>query len=107
MRRDAHSNPEAEPPFFLNAIGKWYLTEVSLKDEAGKPVKRMRGLYCTNCHNHLAHALYLTGPIAATPSLRRGETLRNRPIGEVIGKIAGPMPSGSGRFLPTPGRGSG
>ena len=52
LRRDAHTNPDATPPFFLNDIGKWYLNEVSMKDENGKPVKKMRGLYCTNCHNH-------------------------------------------------------
>ena len=47
LRRDAHANPEATPPFFLNAVGKWHLREVSLKDEKGKPVQQLRGLYCT------------------------------------------------------------
>ncbi len=58
LRRDAHTNPEVKPPFFLNEIGKWYLNEVSMKDENGKPLNTLRGLYCTNCHNHLTHELY-------------------------------------------------
>jgi hypothetical protein len=48
LRRDAHTNPDVTPPFFLNEIRKWYLNEVSLKDEEGKTVQKMRGLYCTD-----------------------------------------------------------
>ena len=59
LRRDAHTNPNINPPFFLNEIGKWFLTNVSMRDERGRTVNRMRGLYCTNCHNHLTHNLYL------------------------------------------------
>ena len=36
LRRDAHANPAVRPPFFLNAIGKWYLKNVSLTDESEK-----------------------------------------------------------------------
>ena len=48
VRRDAHSNPNAKPPFFLNDYGKYQLNEVSMKDEHGKDAGEMRGLYCTN-----------------------------------------------------------
>jgi len=34
------------------------LNNVSLKDEAGNGVEKPRGLYCTNCHNHLSRELY-------------------------------------------------
>ncbi len=88
LRRDAHTNPDVSPPFFLNEIGKWYLKEVSLKDENGKTVEKIRGLYCTHCHNHLARELYrgddLTDPVAQT-----GRTLRNQPVQEVIRIVAG------------------
>jgi mono/diheme cytochrome c family protein len=88
LRRDAHSNPEVKPPFFLNAVGQWYLREVSLKDETGKPVKKMRGLYCTNCHNHLAQELYRYDQLRDVVA-QEGQTLRDKPLAEVIGKIAG------------------
>ncbi|MBI5583655.1 MAG: hypothetical protein HY892_07505 [Deltaproteobacteria bacterium] len=88
LRRDAHSNPQASPPFFLNEIGKWYLNEVSLRDEKGNKVEKMRGLYCTHCHNHLARELYLSDDLAE-PVLQQGKTLRNKPIGEVIRVVAG------------------
>ena len=41
LRRDAHTNPDVSPPFFLNDIGKWYLKEVSTRDEKGNPVQGM------------------------------------------------------------------
>jgi mono/diheme cytochrome c family protein len=87
LRRDAHSNPYVKPPFFLNEIGKWYLREVSLKDEDGKPVESMRGLYCTNCHNHLSHELYRHDDLS-DPVLQKGKTFRNRPIEEIIRTVA-------------------
>ena len=87
LRRDAHSNPDAKPPFFLNAIGKWFLREVSLKDEKGSAVDRMRGLYCTHCHNPLTHALYRHDDLRDAVR-QEGKTLRNKPIGDVIGVIA-------------------
>ena len=88
LRRDAHTNPDVVPPFFLNEIGKWYLNEVSLKDEEGKAVQKMRGLYCTNCHNHLAHELYRYDDLS-NAVLQEGKTLRNKPVEEVIQAVAG------------------
>ncbi len=87
LRRDAHTNPAVKPPFFLNAVGKWYLKEVSLKDENGKPVKELRGLYCTNCHNELAHELYKHDNLT-DPASQKGTSLRNRPLEEVIQAVA-------------------
>jgi mono/diheme cytochrome c family protein len=88
LRRDAHTNPDVKPPFFLNAVGKWYLHEVSMKDENGKSVKQMRGLYCTNCHNSLAQALYRADDLGDA-AMQTGDTLRNKPIDEVIKTVAG------------------
>jgi hypothetical protein len=87
LRRDAHTNPNVKPPFFLNSIGKWYLREVSMKDEMGKPVKEKRGLYCTNCHNQLAHELYDRDDLqnAAT---QEGTSLRNKTLAEVVSAVA-------------------
>jgi len=87
LRRDAHTNPDVTPPFFLNEIGKWYLSEVSMKDEKGRAIEKMRGLYCTNCHNHLAHALYGYDDLRNVVS-QEGKTLRSKPIGEVINIVA-------------------
>jgi len=87
LRRDAHSNPDVKPPFFLNEIGRWYLNEVSLKDENGKPVSTMRGLYCTHCHNQLAHELYNYDELSDT-TLQTGKTLRNKSISEIVSAIA-------------------
>jgi mono/diheme cytochrome c family protein len=88
LRRDAHTNPAVKPPFFLNQIGKWYLNEVSMKDETGKPVKEMRGLYCSNCHNQLAHELYNFDDLKNV-ALQDGKTLRDKPIAEIIKAVAG------------------
>ena len=57
VRRDAHTNPDAKPPFFLNEYGKFQLNEVSLKDEDGESISKMRGLYCTNCHTKVAQKM--------------------------------------------------
>lgn len=88
LRRDAHSNPRVQPPFFLNDIGRWYLTEVSMKDEKGDPVAKMRGLYCTDCHNHLSLELYRSDDLENVVA-QEGKTLRNRSISEVVEVIAG------------------
>ncbi len=88
LRRDAHSNPTARPPFFLNAVGKWFLAEVSQKDEKGKPAKELRGLYCTNCHNLLSQALYAADDLASGTA-QEGKTLRNRPLDEIVKAVAG------------------
>ncbi len=94
LRRDAHANPDVKPPFFLNQIGKWYLREISRKDESGNPVSRLRGLYCTNCHNGLSQELYRYDDLADTTG-QGGRTLRNKPIGEVMNAVSG---GNAGRF---------
>jgi hypothetical protein len=88
LRRDAHANPRAAPPFFLNPLGRWYRAEVSAKDENGQPSGELRGLYCTNCHNALAQALYRADDLddAAAPG---GRTLRARPVADLVREIAG------------------
>lgn len=88
LRRDAHTNPAAKPPFFLNSVGKWYLEEVSRKDENRKPVKELRGLYCTNCHNPLTQALYAADDLT-NAATQEGSTLRNKPIAEIVKAVAG------------------
>jgi hypothetical protein len=88
LRRDAHTNPNAKPPYFLNSIGKWYLRQVSMKDENGKAIKQIRGLYCSNCHNALTQALYRADDIQDS-AMQTGETLRNKPIDDVIKSVAG------------------
>ncbi|MCF6205791.1 MAG: hypothetical protein L3J47_02685 [Sulfurovum sp.] len=88
VRRDAHSNPNAKPPFFLNSYGKWQLENVAMKDEHGKPTKELRGLYCTNCHTKVAQALYAYDDIK-NDSKQTGKTLRNKSIKEIVKKIAG------------------
>ncbi|HEX9020702.1 MAG TPA: hypothetical protein VF903_05535, partial [Nitrospirota bacterium] len=87
LRRDAHTNPDVKPPFFLNQIGKWYLKEVSRKDENGKPVPELRGLYCTDCHNPLGQELYRYDELKDAAS-QQGRTLRNKPIREIIKAVA-------------------
>ncbi len=87
LRRDAHANPDVKPPFFLNQIGKWYLREVSKKDENGKAVSEIRGLYCTNCHNQLSHELYKYDDLT-NAAAQEGRSLRNKPINEIIKSVA-------------------
>jgi hypothetical protein len=87
LRRDAHANPDVKPPFFLNQIGKWYLREVSKKDENGKAVSEIRGLYCTNCHNRLSHELYKYDDLT-NAAAQEGRSLRNKPINEIIKSVA-------------------
>lgn len=87
LRRDAHTNPAVKPPFFLNQLGKWYLKEVSMKDETGKPVKELRGLYCSNCHNQLSHELYKSDDLTNVAT-QEGKTLRNKPLAEIVKTVA-------------------
>ena len=87
LRRDAHTNPNVKPPFFLNEVGKWYLRDVSMKDEAGKPVKEIRGLYCSNCHNQLARELYNNDDLQNVAT-QEGASLRNKTIAEVVKAVA-------------------
>ncbi len=87
LRRDAHTNPAVTPPFFLNQIGKWYLREVSRKDERGRPVNELRGLYCSNCHNLLAQELYRSDDLS-NAATQEGKTLRNKKLADIIGAAA-------------------
>ena len=88
VRRDAHSNPNAKPPFFLNAYGKWQLNNVSKRDEHGKRVGKLRGLYCTNCHTKVAQAFQNYDNITHD-SMQKGKTLRNKTLKEIIKAVAG------------------
>jgi mono/diheme cytochrome c family protein len=88
VRRDAHSNPDAKPPFFLNDYGKWQLENVAMKDEHGKTTKELRGLYCTNCHTSVAQAMYAYDDIEHD-SLQTGKTLRNKSLKEIVDAVAG------------------
>ena len=88
VRRDAHSNPNAKPPFFLNAYGKWQLNEVAKKDEHGKDAGELRGLYCTNCHSKVAQAMYTFDNITHD-SKQEGKTLRNKSLKEIVAEVAG------------------
>jgi mono/diheme cytochrome c family protein len=87
LRRDAHANPYAEPPFFLNEVGKWYFAEVSTRDADGKKADKLIGLYCTDCHSPLSQELYRHDDLANVVT-QEGATLRNRPIAEVVGAVA-------------------
>jgi mono/diheme cytochrome c family protein len=87
LRRDAHTNPDVKPPFFLNQIGKWYLREVSMKDENGKTISGIRGLYCTNCHNQLAHELYSYDDLKNAAE-QEGKTLRSVSIKEIMNVVS-------------------
>ncbi len=91
VRRDAHSNPNAKPPFFLNDYGKWQYNHVSTKDEHGKPSKVLRGLYCTNCHTKVAQAFQNYDNIT-NDSKQEGKTLRNKSLKEMIRVVAGGDP---------------
>ena len=88
VRRDAHSNPDAKPPFFLNEYGKYQLNEVSMKDEHGKTITEMRGLYCTNCHSKVAQKMYEIDNLT-TPQTLAGNSIRNKSLKEMIDVIAG------------------
>jgi mono/diheme cytochrome c family protein len=88
VRRDAHSNPNAKPPFFLNDYGKWQYTNVSTKDENGKESAELRGLYCTNCHTKVAQAFQAYDNITHD-STQAGTTLRNKTLKEMIKEVAG------------------
>jgi len=101
LRRDAHANPAVSPPFFLNAVGRWYLENVSMTDETRRPVRGLRGLYCTNCHNHLSRELYRHDDLQDAVT-QKGKTLRNRPIRDVIAAVAGGDEKRFGSFFADP-----
>jgi mono/diheme cytochrome c family protein len=88
VRRDAHSNPDAKPPFFLNEYGKFQLNEVSHKDEDGETVTKMRGLYCTNCHTKVAQKMYEIDDLK-TAQTHEGKTVRNKSLKEIVKAVAG------------------
>ncbi len=88
LRRDAHTNPNVKPPFFLNEIGKYLLKNVSMRDEKGNPINEIRGLTCSNCHNQVTMELYNYDDLQ-DPVLQKGKTLRNKSITEIIKVIAG------------------
>ena len=88
LRRDSMTNPQAKPPLFLNAIGKWYFENVSTRDENGAKIQEIRGLMCTNCHNALAQALNAYDNLKNVVG-QAGQTLRNKPIQDVIKAVAG------------------
>ena len=88
VRRDAHSNPDAKPPFFLNDYGKYQLNEVSMKDEKGNKVKEMRGLYCTNCHTKVAQKMYELDDLTA-PNTLEGRSIRGKTLKEIIKAVTG------------------
>ena len=88
VRRDAHSNPNAKPPFFLNDYGKWQYQNVSVKDEHGKDAGELRGLYCTNCHTKVAQAFQNYDNIT-NDSTQAGKSLRNKSLKEMIKEISG------------------
>lgn len=87
VRRDAHSNPDAKPPFFLNDYGKFQLNEVSRKDEEGGKISKMRGLYCTNCHTKVAQMMYKMDDLE-TIQTQEGQTIRNKSLKEIIDAIS-------------------
>ena len=82
LRRDAHTNPAVKEPYFLNSLGKWYLKEISQKDELGNPLEEKRGLYCTHCHNKLSQELYVYDDLNDVIK-QTGKTLRNKSVDEV------------------------
>ena len=88
LRRDAHSNPHVKPPFFLNELGKWYLNNVSMRNEDDEAISEIRGLTCTNCHNQLTQELYKYDNLKNVVT-QDGKTLRNKSIEEIVKTVAG------------------
>jgi hypothetical protein len=88
LRRDAMANPHVGPPYFLNAVGRWYLENVSHRDASGNRIEDLRGLMCTNCHNALSQALYAADDLQDAAA-QTGRTLRNKPLADIIKNLAG------------------
>ncbi|MDZ7267515.1 MAG: cytochrome c3 family protein [candidate division KSB1 bacterium] len=87
--RDVHSNPNkdadgAGTPEHLNAIGKWLQANVA-RDQNG----RVKGLWCTNCHNQISRELYKHDQLAAgnafTPD--SNETIREESLEAIAQKL--------------------
>ena len=87
-RRDAHTNPDAEPPFFLNEYGKFQLHEVAHKDESGETVSKLRGLYCTNCHSKVAQKMQAMDNLHVVQTLD-GNSIRNKSLKEIVQAVSG------------------
>ncbi|MFQ5890669.1 MAG: hypothetical protein ACE5JR_11535 [Gemmatimonadota bacterium] len=83
LRRDAHTNPRAQPPFFLNSVGEYLLASVATVAE------ELRGLYCTNCHNHNAQALYARDALVTGQKPSADETLRGQSLAEIAAAVTG------------------
>ena len=83
LGRDAHTNPEAKPPFFLNSVGEYLLTNVSTVQG------QMRGLYCTNCHNGNAQALYRTDALVTAQKPGADESLRGHTLEDIAQAVTG------------------
>jgi len=83
LRRDAHSNPDAEGPFFLNAVGIYLLDEVATVDG------ELRGLYCTHCHNLNAQALYAADQLVRPERPAAEEGLRGLSLGDIAAAVTG------------------
>jgi mono/diheme cytochrome c family protein len=81
--RDAHTNPDAEPPFFLNDMGQYLLENVSTVDG------EIKGLYCTNCHNQNSQELYNRDNLETAQQPGEGETLRTMTLEEIVEEITG------------------
>lgn len=81
--RDAHTNPDAQPPFFLNAVGQYLLENVSTVNG------EIKGLYCTNCHNQNSHELYNRDALVTPEQPGAGETLRTATMEEIAQAVTG------------------
>jgi len=88
VRRDAHSNPDAKPPFFLNEYGKFQLNEVAHKDENGEKISQLRGLYCTNCHTKVAQKMQAADNLTTVQTLE-GQSIRNKSLKDIVKAVAG------------------
>ncbi len=82
--RDAHTNPDAEPPFFLNDIGQYLFENVSTTEDG-----EIKGLYCTNCHNFNSQELYKRDSLVTPQQPGEGETLRTMTLEEIVQEITG------------------
>jgi len=83
--RDVHANRakgrDLATPSHLNAVGTW------LRDTTGD-----KGLWCTQCHNPLARALY-QGDHLTDAATQAGTTLRNKPLAEIAAALGKELPA--------------
>ncbi|MBI4665822.1 MAG: hypothetical protein HY751_05350 [Nitrospinae bacterium] len=83
--RDVHSNPQkgkdlASKSSRLNAVGKYLKENVAM--EGGK----MKGLWCTNCHNQLTRELYQRDNLTHAFT-QAGQTIRNKSLDDIAKAI--------------------